>query len=266
MIADDLTLTIEEQEGAGLLQRGDGLFGHRRAILGGTPALADVARWRGPVESEVLPDLADDGEPFVKSEGDHRSPHEPGVEQQTTVTEEAAHDPQEHPRTGQFAMVAGLADEPGNQRNRPARGDRLGGDDGGQGHPTLTPNVSRPVRLSTMVEVEADIRRLLRGPRHQRIVDDQIPDRRREVGDEDLAEALRDGNPGPLSTFEPFEIGGPLSARRDGQKSLGDKAPVSDHGAEEEFEEGQGGAVRNGLSQEGQPGAERGRDRGKHGA
>src|SRR4051794_24298086 len=59
-------------------------------------------------------------------------------------------------------MVAGLADEPGNQRNRPARGDRLGVDDGGQGHPTLTPNVSRPVRLSAMVEVEADIRRLLR--------------------------------------------------------------------------------------------------------
>jgi hypothetical protein len=86
------------------------------------------------------------------------------------------------------------------------------------------------------------------------------------VGDEDLAEALRDGNPGPLSTFEPFEIGGPLSARRDGQKSLGDKAPVSNHGAEEEFEEGQGGAVRNGLGQEGQPGAERDRDRGKHGA
>src|SRR3954453_20662807 len=76
-IADDLTLTIEEQEGAGLLQRGDGLFGHFRAILGGTPALADVARWRGPVESEVLPDLADDGQPFVQGEGDHRSPHKP---------------------------------------------------------------------------------------------------------------------------------------------------------------------------------------------
>src|SRR3954463_11618435 len=141
-IADDLTLTIEEQEGAGLRQRGDGLFGHLRAILGGTPALADVARWRGPVEREVLPDLADDGQPFVKGEGDHRSPHEPGVEQQTALTEEAAHDPQEHPRPGQLAMVAGLADEPGNQRNRPARGDRLGVDDGGQGHPTLTPNVS----------------------------------------------------------------------------------------------------------------------------
>src|SRR3954469_19549186 len=117
-----------------------------------------------------------------------------------------------------------------------------------------------------MVEVEADIRRLLRGPRHQRIVDDQIPDRRREVGDEDLAEALRDGNPGPLSTFEPFEIGGPLSPRCDGEKGLGDEAPVRDHGADEEFEEGQGGAVRNSLSQEGQPGAERGRDRSKHGA
>ena len=38
------------------------------------------------------------------------------------------------------------------------------------------------------------------------------------------------------------------------------------HGADEEFEEGQGGAVRNGLGQQGQPGAERGRDRGKHGA
>src|SRR4051795_13721154 len=163
-IADDLTLTIEEQKGAGLLQRGDGLFGHLCAILGGTPALADVARWRGPVESEVLPDLADDGQPFVKGEGDHRSTHEPGVEQQTALTEKAAHDPQEHPRTGQFAMVAGLADELGNQRDRPARGDRLGVDDGGQGHPTLTPNVSRPVRLSAMVEVEADIRRLLRGP------------------------------------------------------------------------------------------------------
>ena len=37
VIADDLTLTIEEQEGAGLLQRGDGLFGHLRAILGGRP-------------------------------------------------------------------------------------------------------------------------------------------------------------------------------------------------------------------------------------
>src|SRR4051812_46088445 len=111
-IADDLTLTIEEQEGAGLLQRGDGLFGHLRAILGGTPALADVACWRGPVESEVLPDLADDGQPFVQGEGDHRRPHEPGVEQQTALTEEAAHDPQEHPRTGQFAMVAGFADEP----------------------------------------------------------------------------------------------------------------------------------------------------------
>src|SRR4051795_3912687 len=250
-IAHDLSLTIEEQEGAGLLQRGDGLFGHLRAILGGTPALADVARWRGPVESEVLPDLADDGQPFVKGEGDHRSPHEPGFEQQTALTEEAAHDPQKHPRTGQFAMVAGLADEPGNQWNRPARGNRLGGDDGGQGHPTLTPNVSRPVRLSAMVEMEADIRRLLRGPRHQRIVDDQIPDRRREVGDEDLAEALRDGNPGPLPLFQPFEIGGPLSARRDSEKGLGDKAPISNHGADEEFEEGQGGAVRNGLSQEG---------------
>src|SRR4051812_13260102 len=102
VIADDLSLTIEEQEGAGLLQRGDGLFGHLRAILGGTPALADVARWRGPVESEVLPDLADDGQPFIQGEGDHRSPHEPGVEQQTALTEEAAHDPQEHPRTGQF--------------------------------------------------------------------------------------------------------------------------------------------------------------------
>src|SRR5512138_3074018 len=111
-----------------------------------------------------------------------------------------------------------------------------------------------------MVEVEADIWRLLRGPRHQRIVDDQIPDRRREVGDEDLAEALRNGNPGPLSAFEPFEIGGPLSARRDGEKGLDDEAPVSNHGADEEFEEGQGGAVRNGLGQQGQPGAERGRD------
>jgi hypothetical protein len=30
-------LTIEEQEGAGLLQRGDGLFGHLRAVLGGVP-------------------------------------------------------------------------------------------------------------------------------------------------------------------------------------------------------------------------------------
>src|SRR4051794_7358486 len=70
-----------------------------------------------------------------------------------------------------------------------------------------------------MVEVEADIRRLLRGPRHQRIVDDQIPDRRREVGDEDLAEAPRNGNPGPLSPFEPFEIGGPLSARRDARRA-----------------------------------------------
>src|SRR3954451_17372220 len=87
-----------------------------------------------------------------------------------------------------------------------------------------------------------------------------------EMGDEDLAEALRDGNPGPFSPFEPFEIGGPLSARRDGEKGLGDKAPVGDHGADEEFEEGQSGAVRNGLGQEGQPGAERGRDRGKHGA
>src|SRR5215213_8263922 len=85
-------------------------------------------------------------------------------------------------------------------------------------------------------------------------------------GDEDLAEALRDGNPGPLSTFEPLEIGGPLSPRRDGEKGFGDEAPVSNHGADEEFEEGQGGAVRNGLSQEGQPGAERDRDRGKHGA
>src|SRR5215218_929685 len=75
-----------------------------------------------------------------------------------------------------------------------------------------------------MVEVEADIRRLLRGPRHQRIVDDEIPDRRREVGDEDLAEALRDDNPGPLSAFEPLEIGGPLSPRRDGEKGLGDEA------------------------------------------
>src|SRR5690349_21903758 len=123
-------------------------------------------------------------------------------------------------------MVAGFADEPGNQRNRPARGDRLGRDDGGQGYPTLTPNVSRPVRLTAMVEVEADIRRLLRGPRHQRIIDDQIPDRRREVGDEDLADVLRDGNPGPLSPFEPFEIGGPLSPRRDGEKGLGDEALV----------------------------------------
>src|SRR3954469_3012142 len=52
VIADDLTLTVEEQEGAGLLQRGDGLFGHLRAVLGGTPALADVARWRGLVESK----------------------------------------------------------------------------------------------------------------------------------------------------------------------------------------------------------------------
>src|SRR3954465_13477663 len=86
-------------------------------------------------------------------------------------------------------------------------------------------------------------RTLLRGPRHQRIADDQIPDRRREVGDEDLAEALRDGNPGPLSPFEPLEIGGPLSAWRDGEEGLGDEAPVSNHGAEEEFEEGQGGAV-----------------------
>src|ERR1051325_10416588 len=132
-----------------------------RREIGGTPALADVARWRGPVESEVLPDLADDGQPFVKGEGDQRRPHEPGVEQQTALTEAAAHDPQKHPRTGQFAMIAGLAGEPGNQRNRPARGDRLGMDDGGQGHPTLTPNVPRPVRLSAMVEVEADIRRLL---------------------------------------------------------------------------------------------------------
>src|SRR4051794_30495054 len=88
----------------------------------------------------------------------------------------------------------------------------------------------------------------------------------REVGDEDLAEVLRDGNPGPLSPFEPFEIGGPLSARRDGEKGLGDETPVRDQGADEEFEEGQDGAVRNGLGQEGQPGAERGRDRGKHGA
>src|SRR3954454_17765760 len=102
-------------------------------------------------------------------------------------------------------MVAGLADEPGNQRNRPARGDCLGVDDGGQGYPTLTPNVSRPARFSAMVEVEANIRRFLRGPRYQRIVDDQIPDWRREVGDENLAEALRDGNPGPLAPFKPFE-------------------------------------------------------------
>src|ERR1700746_3645424 len=117
------------------------------------------------------------------------------------------------------------------------------------------PNVFRPVRLSAMVEVEADIRRLLRGPRHQRIVDDQIPDRRREVGDEDLAEALSDGNPGPLSAGEPFEIGGPLSARRDGEQGLGDESPISDHGADEEFEEGQSRTVRNGPSQDGQPGA-----------
>src|SRR3954447_20590504 len=68
------------------------------------------------------------------------------------------------------------------------------------------------------------------------------------------------------SPFEPFEIGGPLSARRDGEKGLGDETPVRDHGTDEEFEEGQDGAVRNGLGQEGQPGAERGRDRGKHGA
>src|SRR6201995_783340 len=95
----------------------------------------------GQVEGEVLSDLADDSQPFVKGESDHRSPHEPGVEQQTALTEEAAHDPQEHPRTGQFATVAGVADEPGNQRNRPALGDRLGMDDGGQGPPTLAPNV-----------------------------------------------------------------------------------------------------------------------------
>src|SRR3954449_2930201 len=101
------------------------------------------------------------------------------------------------------------------------------------GSPNPHPNVARPVRLSAMVEVEADIRRLLRGPRHQRIVDDQIPDRRREMGDEDLAEALRDGNPGPLYPFEPFEIGGPLSARRDGEKGLSDEAPVRDHGTDE---------------------------------
>src|SRR3954449_577738 len=133
-------------------------------------------------------------------------------------------------------MVAGLADEPGNQRNRPARGDRLGMDDGGQGHPTLTPNVSRPVRLSAMVEVEANIRRLLRGPRHQRIVDDQIPDRRREVGDEDRGEALRAGNPGPLPPSEPLEIGVPLSAWRNGEKVPGAEAPVSNRAADEEFE------------------------------
>jgi hypothetical protein len=111
-----------------------------------------------------------------------------------------------------------------------------------------------------MVELEADIRRLLRGPRHQRIIDDQIPDRRREGGDEDLAEALRDGTPGPLSACEPFEIGGPLSARRDGEPGLGEEAPIRDHGTDEEFEESQGGAVRNGLGQDGQPGAEIGWD------
>src|SRR3954466_13516603 len=69
----------------------------------------------------------------------------------------------------------------------------------------------------------------------------RYPDRRREVGDEDLAEALRNGNPGPLSPFEPFEIGRPLSARRDGEKGLGDETPVRDQGADEEFEEGQDG-------------------------
>src|SRR4029079_15275150 len=51
-----------------------------------------------------------------------------------------------------------------------------------------------------------------------------------------------------------------------GEKGLGDEAPVRDHGADEDFEEGQGGAVRNGLRQDGQPGAERGRDGSKQGS
>ena len=49
-----------------------------------------------------------------------------------------------------------------------------------------------------------------------------------------------------------FEIGGPLSARRDGEKGLGDEAPVRDQGADEEFEEGQittlGNIVHRGLN------------------
>jgi len=54
VIADDLTLTIEEQEGAGLLQRGDGLFGHLSrhtwgyARAGRRGALAGAGRERGP--------------------------------------------------------------------------------------------------------------------------------------------------------------------------------------------------------------------------
>src|SRR5579863_7205440 len=55
-IADDPSLTVEEHEGAGLRQRGDGRFGHLRSIPGRTSALAGAARRRGPVESEVLPD------------------------------------------------------------------------------------------------------------------------------------------------------------------------------------------------------------------
>src|ERR1700751_2110978 len=52
-IADDLSLTMEEHEGAGLLQRGDGLFGH--LLLAGWPAAQGEDERTGKIIKQAQP-------------------------------------------------------------------------------------------------------------------------------------------------------------------------------------------------------------------
>ena len=259
-VADGLALSVDEQKGAGFRQ-GGGNCGLRHLGAEFWRASGFAGGLGRQVERQIAANLPDDGEALGHGVVNDGSPHVPCVEKQPGFAEEAPDGAQQHPCRGKFAVVAAFTDHPRQDGDGPTGGDGTASDDRSQRHPSLAPDVAGTVGLLAMIEVGANAGGFLGNPQHQGVVDDQIPQRSREIGDENATQGTCDGDPRPPTPFQPLVIGLPSSAWHDGEEGFGNEASVGDHRADQQFEEGDDGAGRNRAGQGGEPPAHRDRHR-----
>ncbi len=214
------------------------------AIQPRTPAPAGCPRWRQLEQGRVTPNLTDDGVTALQRRPDHRTPHVPGVEQQTQRTEVVANRPQQRLGQGDFPGMTDAAAQAGQDRNRArpvaARHDGAERDEG------LAQQEGRAVRLPRMVEPHGSTGRLGRATWRQRVIDDGEAPRLTALTADDAAQGGNQAEQSEAASLEHPVVGLPAQPRGQRQDRPRDRPTLSQHGSDYQLREGAPGRPRDG--------------------
>lgn len=215
------------------------------------PAFAPGKR-RRQKQRGVMANLSDDPHVLLQERLDQGAAHVPAVDEQAHALKLSTHRLQQLPGDIEFSALAGFGDQPGAQRHGERRTDPHA-QHHGEGDPALAVQEGGSIDSAGMIVAHLGAGGFCRTARHQGIVDDQ--------GDQLLGKDMQDqlcGLPGESGDIDQrpldqFVIGGPMRTTGDNGNGAGDPALGTEHGADEQFDEGAMRTRTDGGQQEGNP-------------